>query len=548
MKSYNINKYGGLLSSSTRRIGGVLPKQLIILCISLLLAIPAAAEVTKRAVKLKQSPGVSSKTTSRVGAGVKVTIISKRGSWAKIKAGGKKGWVKRSSIAKGEPEAPKRKARKKKTRKKAFVKGRSKKRSSKKKRAPKDRRGRDVVSDDDDDGDFIENDDDDIIEDDDEEDDRPSRLSEDDEEDEVDELLGSSSNKRRKKNKKRREREKKAERKRKKEEKEERERKRKKQKRVMYASASMSLFSKPRSASEEITELEKGERLRFVKRSRSGSWLYVKTDYGDKGWIRKDELESTAYNKFDMRLDAGLGFSANSSKFATDTRGNDAPLSAYNISSSTGNIDISVDGHYLLDEKKIILFDLGYTYGVAVPGIKYNDGTTVSKIGYSTQALDVGAGFGYIVGNRQGVTLVGRLGYHWDHFAVKNVGDTAANPARLPSENFQGPTIGAGINVPKLTSKLGLALHANAMPLLAKRSQTQGLEDGASSKATAIFSGLRLSYAWKDSWIIKGQYQYTYGKTVWNGLAENGNRGHMATKAARADQAHAIILGLGLDL
>jgi hypothetical protein len=144
-----------------------------------------------------------------------------------------------------------------------------------------------------------------------------------------------------------------------------------------------------------------------------------------------------------------------------------------------------------------------------------------------------------------GMVAYGRLGFHYDNMRINSVADPGRNPARLPSEVLSGVTVGALLDVPRLHEQWSARFEVAALPLLARRTQTKGLEDGAGSKATALWGGALVQYALDDTYKVSGEYQYAYAKTTWNGVKEGSMRPHGADSARRKDHAHLLMIGVG---
>jgi hypothetical protein len=170
---------------------------------------------------------------------------------------------------------------------------------------------------------------------------------------------------------------------------------------------------------------------------------------------------------------------------------------------------------------------------------------TAGDIGFTVHQIDIGAGLGYKLG-AGGTTVVGRLGYHYERFAIDDVADPNKNVAALPTEILSGVTVGAHLDVPQLKENLGLRIGADLIGLLGDRKQTAGLEDGASSSVgLTTWLGAQLLYQWKPSLTLSGAYQLTLANTSWQGVAEGSARGHNAMSASRKDTTHTLTVGLG---
>ena len=138
-----------------------------------------------------------------------------------------------------------------------------------------------------------------------------------------------------------------------------------------------------------------------------------------------------------------------------------------------------------------------------------------------------------------------RVGYYYGKFGIHDVSNFEVNLAYLPSELLQGITVGASLDIPHWSDKLGFRAAVDALYPNGKRTQTQGLEDGDASKVFAFWGTAGMTYQWKPNLAIEVGYRYSYAKTDWVGEAEASMRPHGATVAARKDVGHTAMLGVG---
>ena len=61
-------------------------------------ALPASAMNTIKEAVLRDSPSFLGKAVESLGSGTSVTLISEEGAWAKVKTGGKQGWLPTSAL------------------------------------------------------------------------------------------------------------------------------------------------------------------------------------------------------------------------------------------------------------------------------------------------------------------------------------------------------------------------------------------------------------------------------------------------------------------
>lgn len=311
---------------------------------------------------------------------------------------------------------------------------------------------------------------------------------------------------------------------------------------VVVASATH-LYQDADSKSERLDRAQEGDKLFVVQRD--GSWIKVENEGGEVGWVRASDVEATGYHyaKLSKRVSAQLGLSSMSQSFTSDSA--DATAN-YTLGSSAVVIGLGGEATYDYSAKYLLGADLHYHLMYASPGIHYTDPGTMQSvnIGFKDHVIDLGGRAGYKLSDKTGMAAYGRLGFHYEHFGINNVGDFTKNVARLPTEVLSGVTIGAMLDVPRLTDKFSGRVGLDALALLASRKQTAGLEDGASSKAFALWATASVVYDWKPDWKLTGQYEYAYAKTSWTGMATGSMRPQMATKAERKDGTHVLTIGL----
>ncbi len=567
--------FRALITSSRQGKPTMIGNTLKILGICLILAVGSgwdatqalAGTVTSRGVRLMKTPGESSRVVARVGKGAAVTILSKRGRWVKIRANGRTGWVTRTSLSSGDTKKVKPRTK----RKKPFVRGRSTSRTKKKTSAPKDRVAGDAVRDDEFDDEFDDDEDafDDDVEikkhkrkrsvaksksarntDDDEDDEEYEEFSE---EDDIPDVLKTPQQRERARQRARQKQRSKAQKladkkaeKREQAQRRERARARAKKRRgrPMYASVDARIYSKPKRRARTVDDVDEGSRVYVLKQSRSGQWLYVANERGDKGWIRSKYVvqRTDYYGKFGLRVGARLGATSQNSVFASNGSGT---LLNYSIGSLAATGGVEVDMTYRVKPTAVASFDVSYLAGVSTPGIRVPDNSGGSvDTGYKTHDLSLGLSYGHIFNKRNGLAFFGRLGFYSNRFVVSNIASETANPARLPSEVLSGPTLGFRLVAPAISDTVGLRFGADAMGPLTKRTQTAGLEDGTSHTVNGFLGHAELEYKFHPRWAAHGRYRFGYSKTVWSGAAQT-NRPQQATEAARKDTSHLVAFGLG---
>lgn len=469
---------------------------------------------TTRKTKVMARPGEKGRVLTRVNTGTKLTVLARKGRWLKVRANGRTGWITRTSAAAS------RSARKdvRRTRRRAFVEGRSTRRGWSGS-APSDRVGADAT------------DDEEILE---EEVDEPAprkakrskrarksksrTAARDDDMDDMDEDDFEDDF-------------------------EDDEPAERSPKVVKVSVVETELLSQPSGSGKNVAWAEKGQKLMVIETD--GDWMLVESPDGDEGWVRSDDVSSAGftYPKTLKRGSASLGYTSMGSLFASD--GNQ-PLSNYKITTAAASLAVGGDYLYRYSDTYIIGVDARYIGTRASPGIRYVDADgNAADIGFLQHEIMVKAVAGYNMQNDSGTVAYGRLGYHYGQLTINNVGDFTQNLAYLPSEILQGITVGAALDMPRLREKIGARLVVDALYPSGKRTQTQGLEDGAVSSVFAAWVTGHVSYQWKENLTLDAIYRYSYAKTDWQGAAMGSMRPTGATTAARKDVGHNVMVGVG---
>jgi uncharacterized protein YgiM (DUF1202 family) len=472
------------------------------------------AETVKatRSVRVMERPGEKSRVVTRVSEGDTMTVLAREGRWIKVRANGMSGWITRSSAA--ATRAARTPAAQ--PRRRAFVEGRSARRGWDNS-GPGDRVGADAT-------------DEEVLEEDGDEEEaeeaRPApkkkaapvrnvRVARADEIDEEDED----------------------------EEEEAEEEDQGSDERTVIARVETELFSRPTTRSRGVTTVDEGQKLVVIREQ--GDWLFVENADGDGGWIRDSDVKSSGYQyaKATKRATASLGYATLGSLFASDGTGE---LANYKMGSAAASLSVMGEYIHRYSDKYLLAVDGRYTGTRATPGIRYvNMAGDAADIGFTHHEITAGARAGYNFQNDKGMVAYGRVGYYYGKFGIHDVSNFETNLAYLPSELLQGITVGASLDIPHWSDKLGFRAAVDALYPNGKRTQTVGLEDGDASKVFAFWGTAGVTYQWKPNLAIEVGYRYSYAKTDWVGEAEASMRPHGATVAARKDVGHTAMLGVG---
>jgi len=340
------------------------------------------------------------------------------------------------------------------------------------------------------------------------------------------------------------------------------------------------LYQQPTSRSDQVLRASAGVRLRVLERT--GKWLRVASERGEAGWVRSSRVRQSPVDdrrRDARRLDAGrgdagrvddaapaarpaaaasasrgdklvvrataaLGYTAIGQKFAS---GSSDPRATYRLSSGAAVLGAGGELIHAWSARWVVAGDLGYRYSQATPGLHYTDPDTMTAvdIGFKRHQIDLGARAGYALGGAPGMVAYARVGFRYDNLRIDDVRNFDSNLARLPSEVLRGVTVGALLDVPRLGARWSARVGLDALPLLASRTQTTGLEDGASSHTFAVRGAAIVACALGDTYRVSGEYGVEYAKTRWSGVADGSMRLQAADWARRKDSAHMFVIGVG---
>lgn len=316
-----------------------------------------------------------------------------------------------------------------------------------------------------------------------------------------------------------------------------------------------------------LAERDKDSDTQFVARpsdvlyptDKKGKWTFVENDEGDGGWILSSRLDEDddgggggGKRMIDARVRMGLTFIQQGMRTTGSTfAGTGFNPDNYNLGTSA--LTLSLAGGYYKPYKKdyILGADLSYTYAKTVFGGVFADpdgmgGAPGVNIGMALHQVDVRLAAGKDLHKSNGMAIFARVGYRYQGFLIDDVTNMAKNPVHLPSEVFQAPTVGAMVQIPRLTDKLGLRVALDAAVIGTSVTQTKGYEDGTKPSAKAVCLGAVVTYKWKKDMDLQGGYDFNYESVDFGPpVAGAGNlRGHTGTDVSRADFFHIISFGV----
>jgi hypothetical protein len=278
-----------------------------------------------------------------------------------------------------------------------------------------------------------------------------------------------------------------------------------------------------------------------------GKWTFVENDEGDAGYVLTSKLDIDApaggshTRMIDLRGRLGLA-QVNQS---VSTPGGTSPVpDNYSAGSSSIGIALGAEVLYPYQKRYWLGGELGYAYTTTLFGGIQNMNKT---IGFSFHNLNLRALGGYDLEDKRGMIAFGRLGYHYESFQVANVSDFTQNTAKIPSQIIKGPTIGAGLAIPRLTDSLGVQAGLDLLLIGGRLEQTKNLEDGTGPGAKALYFGSALNYRWKPKIDIQGTLDIGYTSISFDGAAPTSSmRGHTGTGPSSGSDLN-VTLAVGVS-
>jgi len=296
---------------------------------------------------------------------------------------------------------------------------------------------------------------------------------------------------------------------------------------MAHVSESTTIFSEPNKNSE--ASFTAGPKTAIYVLEAAGKWSLVENDDGDAGYVLTSKLNiaSPASGARRRMIDVRGRLGVTLVKQSLATPGAMAVLPE-NYSASSSSFTLALGGGvlYPYGKRAWLGAELGYDFSKAIPGIKYMDQTT----SFSYHVLNIRAVAGYDLQKKNGMTVYGRLGLHYDSFQISDVEDLTKNVAKLPSQIIAAPILGGALDIPRLSQKIGLKVSLDFIPFLASVSQTKNLEDGTDPSAKALVLGGVFTYRWKPKMDLQVTYDLTYESLSFGGAPPATSlRGHTGT-------------------
>jgi uncharacterized protein YgiM (DUF1202 family) len=282
--------------------------------------------------------------------------------------------------------------------------------------------------------------------------------------------------------------------------------------------------------------------------NKKGQYTEVENDDGDLGYVPTSSLE-VEESGGDLVGGGGGGEGGGPARARQiDARARlgatllmQRPSTGGGLSSSAATLALGGALTMPMKEKFIVGGELTYDYARAIPGVRNPDG--MGTTGISVHNLRLRALGGYDLKKPNGLALFGRLGLHYQSFQIANVTDLTKNKGKIPSEIITAPALGFGVDIPRLTKKIGLHGSLDAV-LFSSVKQTKNLEDGANPSARGALFEAGMTYRWKKDLDILATYDLTYFSMSFGAPIATSTRGGMGN-FSRGDQFHVFTAGVG---
>jgi hypothetical protein len=473
---------------------------------------------TNQSTKLYSRAGEQSPVILSVKSGQAMTLLAKDGRWLKVRTMGRTGWIPRSKV--DVPEGDDEIARN--TRRRPFVDGRGTRRGFGGEGGPDDRVGADATGDGEDpktgdkDGDGPKGrgakprnggGDDDVVS---VDDDKPSKGLKDGGGDSGDDVKEAS-------------------------------------RPIAHVSEKTEVYSEPNKDSD--VSFTAGPKTVLYVGEASGKWSLVENEEADAGFVLTSKLDieepadGAGAGARMRKMDARGRLGVTNVKQSLSTPGGMGTLPEnYTASSSAFTIALGGAVLYPYKERYWVGGEFTYDYNTAIPGITYMNKTT----SFSYHVFNLRAVGAYDLQKKNGMTVYGRLGLHYDSFQVADVADLTKNTAKLPSQTITAPVLGGALDIPRLGKDIGLKVSLDFILLGSSVAQTKNLEDGTDPSVKALFLGGVFTYRWKPKMDLQATYDLTYESLSFGGLPPaTSQRGHttMATRSG-SDLNNALSVGI----
>jgi len=324
-----------------------------------------------------------------------------------------------------------------------------------------------------------------------------------------------------------------------------------------------SLHAEARADAAKLAEVERGARLPVLDAKQPG-WIHVRDAEGHEGWIARADVDNGSAGavierpvselagaatsrpvalraepgRIVMRAGAAVGYRSLGMDF---TSNGSAGLANYLVSADAAAANAEVEVAARVSSRLRVGVDgrVQVSTSAPGPGIDYfGPSRAGGKIPFSTFAVDGGVRAGLRF--RRVFELALRGGVHYDAFIATDVD----NAGSLPRERLFGGTLGVRAEIMPPDSRVTVGLQLDAL-VVGDRRQTPGLEDGASSDASAMWAGATIRYLVERHFSVFAAYDFARATTTWSGMSV---RTPGVTEARRVDSSQLVQIGVSAEL
>ncbi|HEY1549309.1 MAG TPA: hypothetical protein VGG28_15895, partial [Kofleriaceae bacterium] len=165
--------------------------------------------------------------------------------------------------------------------------------------------------------------------------------------------------------------------------------------------------------------------------------------------------------------------------------------------------------------------------------------------GFTIHDVNVRAVGAYDFQRPSGMMLLAHLGLRYRAYLVNNYATVAQNPAKIPQERLEAPTIGATLALPTLGTAYGLAFGFDAILFGSSIVQTAGYEDGATPSVIDLSLSGQFLYRLKKDLNLLATFKFEYGDYSFGTPPADSTRGHTPTgDVSRTDTLDTLTVGI----
>ena len=218
----------------------------------------------------------------------------------------------------------------------------------------------------------------------------------------------------------------------------------------------------------------------------------------------------------------------------------------YNLGVTAATLALAGGYLHRVRDDLVVGAELAYAYQKALPGIRSTDPETGEAITTAFSIHDVGVRgvVGYDLQRPSGIVLLARAGVRYHLFRIARVADPAQNPSMIPSEVQISPTLGVGVSIARVTSKLGLRFVVDTFVVGTRVVQTPGQEDGVSASARGATLQSALTYRWRPGLDVRITHDFGIAALDFGAPDPMSARTHAGTSVARFDVVHSLTVGI----